>query len=203
MAYKITSPFGSLESFRNKPHSGVDFSMPNGTPLKSIRDGVVERVTNDGDIGNGIIIKFNDGNTGIYGHLSDIAVKKGQSIHAGDLIGHSGNSGHVVGVNGGYHLHLGIKNGEGMFVDPSPYINDIQHMNDANYFVQQSPYLKYTFTEFMQSHMSSLGEALGQLKVNLISTLFNDTLIMQMFQHTLQFISAHSSLLQDIIRSII
>lgn len=203
--YKITSLFGSQESFRNKSHSGVDFSMNNGTELRSIREGVVEKVYALGEknIGNGVAIKFNDGKTAIYGHLSDTTVTEGQSVHAGDIIGHSGNSGHVEGINGGYHLHFGLKE-DGQFINPpSSYINDIQHMNDANYFVQQSPQLNYTFTEFVGAHMSSLTDMFSQLKLNLVSFLFNDTMFMQIFQNTFQFITTHSSLVQDIIRSIL
>lgn len=206
MSYKITSNFGSQESFRIKGHTGVDFAFPNGEPLKSIRDGVVEKITNYPDgvsIGKGVLIKFNDGKTAIYGHLSDTAVTEGQSVHAGDIIGYSGNSGHVEGINGGYHLHFGLKE-DGQFINPpSSYINDIQHMNDANYFVQQSPQLNYTFTEFVGAHMSSLTDMFSQLKLNLISFLFNDAMFMQIFQNTFQFITTHSSLVQDIIRSIL
>lgn len=202
--YKITSTYLSQESFRNKPHSGIDFATPNGTELRSIQDGIVESVVNSSEgIGRGVLIKFNDGKTAIYGHMKDTVVTPGQSIHAGEVIGHSGNSGNVVGSNGGYHLHFGLKSEDGSFIDPSPYINDIQHMNDANYFVQQSPQLNYTFTEFINAHMSSLNDMFGNLKLNLVGFLFNDTLFMQIFQNTFQFITAHSGLVQDIIRSIL
>lgn len=202
--YKITSYFGSREPFRSKGHSGIDFAMERGTELKSIRDGIVERVVDYGsqNIGKGVVIKFNDGNTCIYGHMSDTTVIQGQTIHAGQLIGHSGNSGHVVGSNGGYHLHFGVKEGS-EFINPSPYIQDIQHMNDANYFVQSTPsQLNFTFTDFMNYHMSSLHDSLSQIKINLVNSLFDNTMFTQIFQHMLQFFTLHSSFIQDVIRSI-
>ena len=129
--YQITSRFGERESFRNHPHNGIDFALPNATEVKSIRDGIVTEVVNQTDsIGRGVIIKFNNGHTAIYGHMSDTNVSPGDYIHSGELLGHSGNTGHVEGVNGGYHLHFGIKE-DGSFIDPSPYVNDIQHMNDV------------------------------------------------------------------------
>lgn len=186
--YKITSYFGSRESFRNKGHSGIDFAMERGTELKSIRDGIVEKVVNypDGiNIGKGVIIKFNDGNTGIYGHMNDTSVIQGQTVRAGDLIGHSGNSGHVVGSNGGYHLHFGVKGEDGGFLDPSPYIQDIQHMNDVNYFVQSSS-SKLNFLDYFQQHMSLYTE----FKIHLINILHltDYTPFIKLFQNVIQFI---------------
>src|SRR5574342_57043 len=106
--YKITSRFMQQEPFRSRGHSGLDFSMPNGTPLRSIQDGVVEKVTHLKDnIGNGVLVRWNDGKVAIYGHMSETTVNVGDKVHVGDLIGYSGNSGHVVGANGGYHLHFG------------------------------------------------------------------------------------------------
>lgn len=206
--YQITSYFGSRESFRNKGHSGIDFAMPNGTELKSIRDGVVEQIYDLGNrnIGKGVKIRFNNGESAIYGHMSDTSpVTQGQTVHAGELIGLSGNSGHVKGSNGGYHLHFGLKGEDGKFLDPSPYINDIQHMNDANYFVEAAPSIPHaniTFTDFMNQHMSALNDMFSQLKLNFIGLIFNDSLFSQISQHSFQFLAAHSGFLNDMIRSI-
>ncbi|MBT2724855.1 M23 family metallopeptidase [Bacillus sp. ISL-46] len=112
--------------------------MPEGTPLRTIRDGIVEEVTHDKDnIGNGVLVRWEDGKVSIYDHMSKTTVNVGDKVHAGDLLSYSGNSGHVVGVNGGYHLHIGLKEG-GRFIDPSPYVNDIQNMNVKQY-VQHAP----------------------------------------------------------------
>jgi hypothetical protein len=122
MKFQITSPYKAIEGFRDHPHTGIDINFPNGTELHSVMDGVIEKVVHLKDnVGNGVFVKFEDGTTGIYGHMSKVTVKEGQTINAGDLLGYSGNSGHVVGTNGGYHLHFGLKDtSSGEFLDPTP-----------------------------------------------------------------------------------
>jgi hypothetical protein len=193
--YKITSRFQQQESFRSQGHSGIDFAMPNHTPLRSIQDGIVERVTHYKDnIGNGILVKWNDGKVAIYGHMSETTVNVGDKVHAGDLIGYSGNSGHVVGANGGYHLHFGLKE-NGHFIDPSPYIKNIQNMNTT--IIQHTPDIKLNFFDYMSQHMN----ALSDLKMHLIHLPY-DTLLFQIGKQLLQFISIHASFLNHIIACI-
>lgn len=131
MLYPITSKFRSMESFRTKPHSGLDFSMESGTPLRSLLDGKIERIVDFGNqnLGKGVFVKFSDGKTAIYGHLSSFGnIKVGEEIRAGEIIGYSGNTGFSTGP----HLHFSIKeNSE--FLDPSPYVDLIQNMNTPNF----------------------------------------------------------------------
>lgn len=116
---RITSPFGAKEWFRSHAHTGVDIAMPIGTPLKSIKQAVVERVMDYGNqnIGKGVVLKLSDGKEVIYGHLSEIHVKAGQIVKGGEIIGLSGNTGHSTGP----HLHFAIKD-HGQFIDPTPYL---------------------------------------------------------------------------------
>lgn len=190
--YRITSKYLQQESFRTNPHKGIDFKMEEGTPLKSIRDGIIERITDYGNSNAGkcIKVKFEDGDTAIYGHLSKFGqFKEGQSVHAGDIIGYSGNTGFSTGS----HLHFGLKDASGNFVDPSPYINDIQHMNDVNYFVQHTPEIittKINFFDFMSQHMSTLTD----IKMNLIHiiTLTDYSPFIKFIQNILQFVFFYS-----------
>jgi murein DD-endopeptidase MepM/ murein hydrolase activator NlpD len=202
--YKETSKYLEHESFRQSAHKGIDFQMSDHTPLRSIKDGTVEKILDFGNqnAGKCIKIKFEDGNTGIYGHLSEFAnIKEGQHVNAGDLIGYSGNSGNVVGANGGYHLHFGVRDVNGNFIDPSPYVNDIQHMNDVGYFANQiaqhTPNVKLNFFDYMEQHMNTLPE----LKLQLINLPY-DTLLIQISKQILQFISIHASFLNHIITCI-
>jgi hypothetical protein len=198
MAYKITSRFMQQESFRQKGHSGIDFSMENHTPLRSIQDGIVERVTHYKDnIGNGVLVRWNDGKVAIYGHMSETTVNVGDKVQTGDLLGYSGNSGHVVGANGGYHLHFGLKE-NGHFIDPSPYIDNIQNMNTT--IVQHIPDVvptKLNFFDYMNEHMNVLSD----LKMHLIHLPY-DALFIQISKQFLQFISVQSSFLNHIIACI-
>jgi hypothetical protein len=197
MRYQITSRFMQQEGFRSHGHLGLDFSMKNHTPLRSIQDGIVEKVTHYKDnIGNGVLVRWNDGKVAIYGHMSETTVNVGDKVSKGDLLGYTGNSGHVVGANGGYHLHFGLKE-NGHFIDPSSYIDDIQNMN-VKQFVQHIPteptQLKLNFFDYMNQHM----HVLSDLKLHLIH-LANDTLLIQIPKQLLQFISIHASFLNCII----
>jgi Peptidase family M23 len=125
MKFRVTSPFGSLEEFRSNPHTGIDFAMQEGTPIRAIADGVIH-LKDFGDVNAGktVLLEMNDGTTAIFGHLKDFAVKDGQRVSANDLLAHSGSSGHSTGP----HLHFGLKDQAGRFLDPSSYQSDIQNM---------------------------------------------------------------------------
>jgi hypothetical protein len=204
MTYPITSKFGELESFRgSSPHRGIDFAMGEGTPLYSIRNAVVERVVDFKQFSGGkmIFLKWEDGKTAVYGHLSKFAnVKVGQHVQKGELIGYSGNSGAVVGENGGYHLHFAIKEGE-KFLNPSPYINDIQNMSsmclnqptELIEKVQEIVPLKVDFFNFMSQHMNGVGETLTNLKLQLVTNLSYDVLFIQIMKNLGQLFLTHSS----------
>lgn len=117
MIVRITSKFGEVNNIHPQPHTGIDLAFPEGSPLYTVTNAVVERVVNYGteNIGKGVILRLADGREVIYGHLSEVKVKVGQSLTEGQLIGMSGNTGHSTGP----HLHLGLKeNGE--FIDPAP-----------------------------------------------------------------------------------
>lgn len=196
--YKITSYFHQKESFRNVSHSGIDFSMDKGTELRSIRYGIVTKVVDYGNqnAGKAVMVKWEDGKTAIYGHLSKFNATEGQSVQEGDIIGLSGNSGHVLGDNGGYHLHFGLKENN-QFIDPSPYINDIQHMNDPGYLVQNITNTienKTTLFNLMSQYSDMLNEIAKSFKVNLIDLFISVdyTPFIKLFHYAIQFIFFYS-----------
>jgi murein DD-endopeptidase MepM/ murein hydrolase activator NlpD len=122
--FRITEPFGAVNSIHTTPHSGIDLATFGGTPLPSVSDGIVEKVYHLKDnIGNGIKIETPEGHDIIYGHLSKTFVEEGQKIHIGQIIGETGNSGNSTG----FHLHLGEKI-NGHFVDPSHYVDILQQL---------------------------------------------------------------------------
>lgn len=168
MKYRITSRFGEMESFRTHPHRGVDFSMPEGEPIRSIQNGVVEKVVDYGNqnIGKGVLVKWEDGKTAIYGHMSEIEVREGEIVSAGDLLGYSGNTGHSTAP----HLHFGLKE-NGHFIDPSPYVEQIQNMNNLiNHHIAMQ---KINFFDYFQQHMNLLTEPIKELKIQLANLLFS------------------------------
>jgi hypothetical protein len=121
MKFRLSSEYGELSPVRDHVHRGIDLAMPEGTPLNSLFSGVVERIVNtEGSLGKGVIVRFTDGSHGIYGHLSQINVKEGALIKAGEIIGLSGNTGHSTGP----HLHFSLKE-NGHFVDPTQYADKL------------------------------------------------------------------------------
>jgi hypothetical protein len=118
MKFRLTGKFGELSPVRNmQPHSGIDLAMPGGTTLRSIADGVVDRVYDGtGLIGKGLSIKFPDGTRAIYGHMNEVKAHVGDHLNAGDIVGLSGNTGNSTGP----HLHFGLKDADGSVIDPTP-----------------------------------------------------------------------------------
>jgi hypothetical protein len=118
MKFRLTGKFGELSPVRNmQPHSGIDLQMPEGTTLRSVADGVVDRVYDGtGLIGKGLSVKFPDGTRAIYGHMNEVKARVGDQIHAGDIVGLSGNTGNSTGP----HLHFGLKDADGSALDPTP-----------------------------------------------------------------------------------
>jgi hypothetical protein len=124
MKFRLSGEYGELSPVRdNLPHKGIDLAMPEGTPLRSIADGVIERVVDYGskNLGKGVFVRNNDGTLSIYGHMSDIDVKQGAVIKAGEVLGLSGNTGNSTGP----HLHYGMKDSAGDFIDPTSYAEKV------------------------------------------------------------------------------
>ena len=85
-----------------RAHLGVDYAAPTGTPVRSVGDGVVEFAGVQGGFGNVVFVSHRNQNTTVYGHLSRIDVKRGQSISQSQVIGAVGSTGWATGP----HLHF-------------------------------------------------------------------------------------------------
>jgi murein DD-endopeptidase MepM/ murein hydrolase activator NlpD len=127
--FRLTSKFGELSPVRDfEPHHGIDFAMPEGTTLRSIGKGVVDRVYDGTDaIGRGVSVKLDDGTRAIYGHMSGVNVRQGQSVTEGQTLGLSGDT----GLSTGPHLHFGMKAPDGGWVDPSPIAEQVASISGA------------------------------------------------------------------------
>ncbi|MGZ3083794.1 murein DD-endopeptidase MepM [[Haemophilus] ducreyi] len=91
---------------RIRPHNGVDFSVPTGTPAIAPGDGVVEHIAYQAH-GAGRYIKIRHGHiTTVYMHLSKALVKVGQRVKKGERIALSGNTGGSTGPHLHYELHI-------------------------------------------------------------------------------------------------
>lgn len=135
----VTQPF----SFT---HDGIDYGIPEGTPVYAVDDGYVEismAITSGGSPGNGtttpdgipytsygevIKIKSDGGKETYYAHLSKRLVSKNTRVKRGQLIGYSGNTGNSSGA----HLHFELRI-NGVPTDPSPYMSNTITKVRGNY----------------------------------------------------------------------
>ena len=89
----------------NKFHKGMDFTAPKGTPVYASGDGKIYRAQRSSTFGKVIYIDHGYGYKTIYAHLSDMVVRRGESIKRGDLIGYVGNTGLSVAPHLHYEVH--------------------------------------------------------------------------------------------------
>ena len=105
----LTSDFGyrvSPISGTWKFHSGVDLAAPTGTPVYACKGGKVQSaVKNDPVFGNYIILQHANSTTSVYAHLSEISVKKDETVSKGKIIGKVG----TTGASTGPHLHFEVR----------------------------------------------------------------------------------------------
>lgn len=115
----LTYPYASTSDGRLAIHHGVEFPNPHGTAVRAAAGGeVIFAGIDDGGLigpyqnfyGNVVILKhsgqFNDEDLyTLYGHLSSIDVKQGESLETGDILGKVGAS----GVASGSHLHFEVR----------------------------------------------------------------------------------------------
>jgi murein DD-endopeptidase MepM/ murein hydrolase activator NlpD len=108
----ITSHFSNsrfhpiLKEYR--PHLGIDYAAPSGTPVQTIGDGRVIFAGPKGGAGNLIEIQHTNGYTTYYMHLSRILVHSGQHVEQGERIGLVG----MTGLATGPHLDFRIQKGK-------------------------------------------------------------------------------------------
>jgi murein DD-endopeptidase MepM/ murein hydrolase activator NlpD len=109
-------------------HFGQDFCCPIGTEVYATGAGTVYYAGNQNDgFGIKVVIDHGYGYRSIYGHLSQVTVKRGQKVKRGDFIGLSG----TTGISSGPHLHYQIEL-YGSHVNPLLYFED--NLTENEYF---------------------------------------------------------------------
>lgn len=111
----VTSGFGPRWGTN---HNGTDFGAPHGSPMYAAKSGTVEAAGPASGYGLWIRIRTDDGELLEYGHNDQNYVSAGQRVHAGQVIGTVGNRGHSTGP----HLHFGVQNQAGQWIDPVPWL---------------------------------------------------------------------------------
>lgn len=115
VAGAVSSGFGG-RGLRH--HNGIDILAPQGTPVRAAETGVVA-YAGDGmrGFGNAVVLDHGGGATTLYGHLSEIHVRSGETVAAGSVIGAVGRTGNATTS----HLHFELR-WRGRSVDPADYL---------------------------------------------------------------------------------
>ena len=120
----IGTPFGATGLWA-RYHTGLDFRAAQGTPIRAVKGGVVLYAGNSGNwSGNHVAILHADGMTTMSSHMSSMAVRAGERVTAGQVIGRVGQTGRAFGA----HLHFelypkGVKYGDiYSAVNPVPWL---------------------------------------------------------------------------------
>lgn len=130
-----TETFGEYQysDFDGK-HYGIDYDLPEDTPVKAVTDGVVTRTFNNKLGGKVIQIQEDNGRYHQwYMHLNTFKVAKGERVSAGDTIALSGNTGEQTT---GSHLHFQrMKDGVGnqFAIDPKSFIDKLPNGEKSLY----------------------------------------------------------------------
>lgn len=136
----LTQKFGENPSFYSQwgfpGHNGIDFGVPNGTPVLAAANGSVDKVSfENGGYGNYVKLKHVDGSNTYYtyyAHLMQASVSAGQNLQAGAVIGFSNNT----GASTGPHLHFGLRKSSTSgsykgYIDPLPYLTGQAAVEEA------------------------------------------------------------------------
>lgn len=101
-----------------RPHTGVDYAAPIGTPIKTVGDGTITRMGYNKGMGKFIMINHPNGFTTHYYHMSRFArgMKRNKALVQGEIIGFVGQTGYATGP----HLDFRIRK-NGQPIDPLKY----------------------------------------------------------------------------------
>ncbi len=116
----LSSPFGLRRFFNGEernPHSGLDFAVPAGTPVKAPAAGRVILVGDYFFNGKTVFVDHGQGLISMFCHLSQIGVKVGDELARGAVLGKVGATGRATGP----HLHWNVSLNDAR-VDPAIFI---------------------------------------------------------------------------------
>jgi len=117
----ISDVFGTTRTFNGKTqsvHQGLDYGVPQGTPVAALNRGKVLLARPLFFEGNCVVLDHGQGLLTIYMHLSKFEVKEGEQVARGQEIALSGGTGRATGP----HLHVAVR-WEGIYLNPATLLS--------------------------------------------------------------------------------
>lgn len=131
-SHTITTSYGAPDAIGGGIHDAIDWAAPVGTPVYAASGGKIVKADGTDPAGGNIIrLQSTNGYLFGYAHLDTMLVDVGQTVHAGQVIGTTGQSGQVTGP----HLHFSVNAPNGSFVNPLTVIDPLAHNYDQ-FFAQ-------------------------------------------------------------------
>ncbi|MGW5664344.1 peptidoglycan DD-metalloendopeptidase family protein [Streptomyces sp. NPDC003758] len=119
-SYRLSAPFGSGGGHWAHRHTGQDFAVPIGTPVRAVGAGKVVRVACGGAFGIEVVIQHPGGYFTQYAHLAAVTVDQGEPVATGQWIAQSGTTGNSTGPH--LHFEVRITPEWGSGIDPVPWL---------------------------------------------------------------------------------
>ncbi|MEV8552432.1 M23 family metallopeptidase [Streptomyces glaucescens] len=118
--YTLSASFGSGGARWAHRHTGQDFAVPIGTPVRAVGAGKVVKVSCGGAFGMEVVLEHRGGYYTQYAHLASIAVDQGERVGTGQWIGQSGTTGNSTGPH--LHFEVRVTRELGSGLDPVPWL---------------------------------------------------------------------------------
>ncbi|MGW0812641.1 peptidoglycan DD-metalloendopeptidase family protein [Streptomyces viridiviolaceus] len=118
--YELSASFGSGGMRWAHRHTGQDFAVPVGTPVRAVGTGRVVEVSCGGAFGMQIVVRHPGGYCTQYAHLAAVAVDQGDRVVPGQWIGQSGSTGNSTGPH--LHFEVRVTPEMGSALDPVPWL---------------------------------------------------------------------------------
>lgn len=113
----IMPTIGQISKSFGADHEGIDIAAPLFAPVLCTANGMIKAVGWDSIYGNYILVEHSQNYSTFYGHLQTTAVKNGESVTSGKIIGTVGSSGRSTSPHLHYEVHF-----QGKAVDPMAYL---------------------------------------------------------------------------------
>ncbi|WP_267243522.1 M23 family metallopeptidase [Streptomyces sp. PR69] len=120
--YELSAGFDSIGGRWAHRHTGQDFAVDIGTPVRSIGAGRVASVSCGGGFGIEVVVEHTGGYYSQYAHLAAVTVEQGERVAPGQQIGQAGTTGNSTGPHLHFEVRLTPHLGSG--VDPARWLKE-------------------------------------------------------------------------------